>query len=156
MPDRSGNARFGRWGIDPRTGKLTYQRTFHIDPRDRYHPYPHINAERGPLKVFNHAKIPEGAVKLGNTNVIRNVGRGMFLLGVGLGIYETASAGPCDRGRAVGGIIGGTIGSGIGASIGSALLPGIGTWIGGALGGLAGSALGQFIGSKFDPGCDCP
>jgi len=155
VPDRSGNARFGRWRINSR-GQLEWARTFHIDPRDRFHPYPHFNADIGPLTRFNHSPVPQWAVRLGNSRFLHSLGRVTGAAGLVLDALNIATAPPCERGKAIGGAIGGMMGAAAGAALGSALLPGPGAWIGGAIGGIFGSFIGDKIGGLFDArNCEC-
>ncbi len=151
-PSRTGQAKLGR----PSNKWPYWERSFHLDGPHKGKPNPHFNAEYGPLSRFNHRDVPDWLYRLGNNRVLRNIGRGAVVLGLALDVLDIATAGPCDRGRAIGGAVGGAVGAAVGGAIGSVLAPGIGTWIGGTLGGLAGSALGQLIGSQFDPECDCP
>ncbi|MCL6533395.1 MAG: RHS repeat-associated core domain-containing protein [Armatimonadetes bacterium] len=150
-PSRTGQAKLGC----PSSTWPFWDRSFHLDGPHENAPNPHFNAEYGPLKWLNHTDVPDWLYRLGNNRVLRNIGRGAVGLGLALDALDIATAGPCDRGRAIGGAVGGAVGAAVGGAIGSMLAPGAGTWIGGTIGGLAGSALGQLIGTWFDPECDC-
>jgi RHS repeat-associated protein len=143
-PDRSGNARLG---YNPARGR--WLRSFHFDVPHKDFPYPHFNAEFGPLRKFNHWRIPNWLYRFGSTSVLRTVARGTVVAGVALDTYTIASAPPGQRGQAIGGTIGGWGGAFAGAAIGSAICPGVGTVIGGLVGGFGGGVIGSWIGSWF-------
>ena len=142
----TGQARLGR----PRPKWPFWDRSFHFDGPHGNVSYPHFNAEFGPFRRFNHARIPSSLYRLGSTTALKTIGRGTVIVGVGLDIYDIATASPgSDRNRAIGGALGGWGGAALGAAIGSAIAPGIGTVIGGVIGGFFGSLGGQYAGKKF-------
>ncbi|MDW8244744.1 MAG: RHS repeat-associated core domain-containing protein, partial [Thermogemmata sp.] len=146
LPDRAGNARLG---YQPPHGR--WQRSFHFDvphPNTRYN-YPHINAEFGPLRRFNHTRIPDWLYRFGSTNALRTVARGTVVVGVAVDTYTIVTAPQGQRGQAIGGTVGGWGGAAAGAAIGSKICPGVGTVIGGLIGGFSGGAIGSWIGSWF-------
>jgi RHS repeat-associated protein len=143
QPDIAGNARLGF--NDPNAYR-NWNRTFHFDwdQRNGYH----FNADSGPLSGFNHAPIPDWMYKLGNTDVMSNIGRGAAAAGIAVDAYHIITAGRKQRPGAIGGALGGWGGAEVGAAIGTAIAPGIGTIIGGIIGGVAGGALGQAAGDQ--------
>jgi RHS repeat-associated protein len=146
-PTSMGQARLGRPDGASRYG---WDRSFHID-RAR-NGRVHLNADFGPLKSIAgpppHLGLPRPLYHLGSTSALKALGRSTVVAGVALDAYDIATAGPCDRGRAIGGAIGGWGGAFAGAAVGSAITPGVGTVIGGLVGGFAGSAGGQVIGAN--------
>lgn len=145
-PTRTGQARLGRPNPSARMG---WERSFHID-MDRFTPTPHLNAEYGPMRRFNHRAVPNSLYRMGSTSALKGIGRGTVVLGLALDAYDIATSTPgSDRNRAVGGAVGGWGGAAAGALIGSAIAPGIGTVIGGVIGGVAGSFGGQAVGSQI-------
>jgi RHS repeat-associated protein len=143
-PDPAGNARLG---YKPAHGR--WQRSFHFDAPHGGVSYPHFNAEFGPLRRFNHSRIPSWLYRLGSTSVLRTVARGTVVAGVALDTYTIVSAPPEQRGQAIGGAAGGWGGAAAGAAIGSIICPGVGTVIGGLIGGFGGGVVGSWIGSWF-------
>ncbi|MCP9456506.1 MAG: RHS repeat-associated core domain-containing protein [Nitrospira sp.] len=143
-PDLAGNARLG---YKPPHGR--WQRSFHFDAPHGGVSHPHFNAEFGPLRRFNHARIPNWLYRFGNTNTLRTVARGTVVVGVAWDIYTIVTAPPGQRGQAIGGAVGGWGGAAAGAAIGSMICPGVGTVIGGLIGGFGGGAIGSWIGSWF-------
>ena len=88
--------------------------------------------------------------KLGNTKVLRGIGKAAVVLGVAMDAYTIFTAAPNERGKAIGGVAGGWAGAAGGAAIGSAICPGVGTVIGGLIGGFAGGWGGELLGGLWD------
>jgi RHS repeat-associated protein len=143
-PTTGGNQ--ARLGYPDTSMPYDWNRNFHIDNNPRYGP--HFNADSGPLSGFNHASIPGWMDRLGNTDVMRNVGRAAGAAGAAVDAYRIITAGRKQRPGAIGGAAGGWAGAEAGAAIGTAIAPGIGTIIGGLIGGLAGGAAGQWAGDQ--------
>jgi len=87
--------------------------------------------------------------RLGHTSVLRAIGRTTVVAGIAWDAYTIVTAGPGQRGQAIGGTVGGWAGAAAGAAIGSALCPGLGTALGGFVGGVVGGFVGSWIGSWF-------
>jgi WXG100 family type VII secretion target len=143
-PDFVGNARLG---FKPPTGR--WQRSFHLDGPHGKVTFPHFNAEIGPLKAFNHQRIPNWMHGLGKTSVLRGIGKATLVLGLALDTYTIVTAPEDQRGGAIGGVAGGWAGALGGAAIGSMICPGLGTVIGGVVGGVAGGLAGEWAGHKW-------
>ncbi|MFZ2486841.1 MAG: hypothetical protein WAZ19_01865, partial [Anaerolineae bacterium] len=143
-PDFVGNARLG---FKPPRGR--WLRSFHLDGPHGNIPYPHFNAEIGPLRGLDHMRIPAWAQRLGSTSLLKGVGRATLILGLAIDTYTVVTASEDQRGGAIGGVVGGWGGALAGAAIGSAICPGIGTVIGGLIGGFAGGWAGEWAGGQL-------
>lgn len=143
-PDFVGNARLG---YKPPTGR--WQRSFHLDGPHGKVTFPHFNAEIGPLKAFNHQRIPNWMQGIGKTSVLRGIGKATLVLGLALDTYTIVTAPEDQRGGAIGGVAGGWAGALGGAAIGSMICPGVGTVIGGVVGGIAGGLAGEWAGHTW-------
>ncbi len=143
-PDAIGNARLG---FKPPKGR--WQRSFHFDGPHGKITYPHFNAEIGPLRAFNHQRVPSWMQKIGGSSVLRGVGKATLVLGLAVDAYTIVTAAPDQRGGAIGGVAGGWGGALGGAAIGSFICPGVGTVIGGVIGGIAGGLAGEWAGHEL-------
>jgi phage tail tape-measure protein len=139
----TGQARLGYF--DP-TQRYNWARTFHFDAPHPGAPSYHFNAEAGPFKRFNHGAIPEWLYPLGSTRNLGRIAAGAAVVGIGLDVYNIATAGRKEQPGAILGAAGGIGGAFVGEAVGTIILPGVGTAIGGLIGGSIGGGLGQFGG----------
>jgi RHS repeat-associated protein len=149
-PSRTGQAKLGR----PSGNRFGWDRSFHFDGPHGRVTTPHFNAEFGPLRDLNHAPIPGWLYQLGSTRALTWIGRGTLVGGFGLDAYNVLTAGPAERGAALGGMIGGFGMAELGVLLGGMAVPGIGAVIGGMLGGMLGGWLGNWLGGMLFPCID--